>query len=57
MSPSTTEFLKSSGLPYLAKPFLVDELKQAVRHAVTVVPDGEAIAAVREPPDAVARAK
>jgi two-component system NtrC family sensor kinase len=57
MSSRTTDFLKSSGLPYLAKPFLVDELKQAVRHAVAIDPDGEAIAAVRKPPDAVARAK
>ena len=28
MSPRTLEFLKSSGLPYLAKPFLVEELKE-----------------------------
>ena len=27
MGPRTLEFLKSSGLPYLAKPFLVEELK------------------------------
>ena len=33
MSPRTLDFLKSSGLPYLAKPFLVDELKEAVRQA------------------------
>ena len=33
MSPRTLEFLKSSGLPYLAKPFLVEELKEAVRQA------------------------
>jgi CheY-like chemotaxis protein len=34
MSPRTLEFLNSSGLPYLAKPFLVEELKQAVRHSL-----------------------
>jgi len=28
MGPRTMEFLKSSGLPYLAKPFLVEELKR-----------------------------
>jgi PAS domain S-box-containing protein len=45
MSPRTLEFLKSSGLPYLAKPFLVDELKEAVRQAVAEVPAGETVAA------------
>ena len=34
MAPRTLEFLKSSGLPYLAKPFLVEELKEAVRQAL-----------------------
>ena len=34
MSPRTLDFLKSSGLPFLAKPFLVDELKEAVRQAI-----------------------
>jgi signal transduction histidine kinase/ActR/RegA family two-component response regulator len=33
LSPHTLEFLESSGLPYLAKPFLVEELKQAVHQA------------------------
>jgi signal transduction histidine kinase/CheY-like chemotaxis protein len=33
LSPHTLEFLESSGLPYLAKPFLVEELKQAVQQA------------------------
>jgi CheY-like chemotaxis protein len=41
MGPRTLEFLRSSGLPYLAKPFLVDELKQAVRQALAAVPAGE----------------
>ena len=40
MSPRTLEFLKSSSLPYLAKPFLVEELNKAVRHALTAVPIG-----------------
>jgi len=30
----TLEFLDSTGLPYLAKPFLVEELKLAVQHAL-----------------------
>jgi len=34
LSPHTLEFLESSGLPYLAKPFLVEELKRAVQQAV-----------------------
>jgi len=33
MSPHTLEFLESSGVPYLAKPFLVEELKQIVQQA------------------------
>ncbi len=37
MGPRTLEFLKASGLPYLAKPFLVDELKDAVRQALAGV--------------------
>ena len=41
MGPRTMEFLKSSGLPYLAKPFLVEELKAAVRQALADVPAGE----------------
>jgi hypothetical protein len=43
MSPRTLEFLKSSGLPYLAKPFLVEELKEAVQQAIAAVPAGEEI--------------
>jgi DNA-binding response OmpR family regulator len=43
MGPRTMEFLKSSGLPYLAKPFLVEELKEAVRQALADVPAGEGI--------------
>ncbi len=37
MGPRTLEFLKFSGLPYLAKPFLVDELKEAGRQALAAV--------------------
>ena len=38
MGPRTLEFLKSSGPPYLAKPFLVEELKEAVRQALAGAP-------------------
>jgi FixJ family two-component response regulator len=41
MGPRTLEFLKSSGLPYLAKPFLVEELKDAVRKAIAAAPASE----------------
>jgi CheY-like chemotaxis protein len=51
MSPRTLEFLKASGLPYLGKPFLVEELKMAVRLAC------EEIAAVTEWPRAATRKK
>jgi PAS domain S-box-containing protein len=37
MAPRAIEFLKSSGLPYLAKPFLVEELKEAVSNALAAV--------------------
>jgi signal transduction histidine kinase/CheY-like chemotaxis protein len=50
MSPRTLEFLRSSGLPYLAKPFLVEELKQAVRRALKQAPaDGKIRADVDSP--------
>jgi len=35
LAPRTMEFLQSSGVPYLAKPFLVEELKEAVRNALS----------------------
>jgi two-component system NtrC family sensor kinase len=38
LAPHTIEFLDSTGLPYLAKPFLVDELKLAVQRAVRAAP-------------------
>jgi two-component system C4-dicarboxylate transport response regulator DctD len=37
MGCRTIEFLKSSGLPYLAKPFLVEELKDAVQKAIAAI--------------------
>lgn len=44
MSPRTLEFLRSSGMPYLAKPFFVEELKEAVHRAVAASPaDNEII--------------
>jgi len=48
MAPRTLEFLKSSGLPYLAKPFLVEELKDAVRQALAGVPASEEVASGAE---------
>ena len=55
MSPRTTEFLKSSGVPYLAKPFLVEELNEAVRHAFAAAPSGDQTAARMDWPRAIAR--
>lgn len=34
LASRTLEFLEPNGLPYLAKPFLVEELKLAVKHAL-----------------------
>lgn len=39
MAPRAIEFLKSNGLPYLAKPFLVEELKEAVEKALAAGAD------------------
>ena len=55
MGPRTLEFLKSSGLPYLAKPFLVEELKEAVRQALAAVPASEEMATGAERSRAAAR--
>ncbi len=55
MSPRTTEFLKSSGVPYLAKPFLVEELNEAVRHAFAAAPPGDQNAVRQDWPRAIAR--
>jgi len=46
LSFSTLEFLERSGLPYVAKPFLVEELKLAVQHALASPPSGVRIPAV-----------
>jgi CheY-like chemotaxis protein len=48
LGPRTLEFLKSSGLPYLAKPFLVEELKEAVSQALAAVPANEEMASGAE---------
>jgi signal transduction histidine kinase/ActR/RegA family two-component response regulator len=37
LSPRTLEFLNASGVPYLAKPFLVEELKQIVRQTLASI--------------------
>jgi two-component system NtrC family sensor kinase len=55
MGLRTLEFLKSSGLPYLAKPFLVDELKEAVRRALAGVPASDEVSSEGERPRAAAR--
>lgn len=55
MAPRTLEFLNSSGLPYLAKPFLVEELKVAVQRALAAVPTGEESAAIVGRPRVAAR--
>jgi len=38
LAPHTLEFLETTGLPYLAKPFLVEELKLAVQRAFEASP-------------------
>jgi DNA-binding response OmpR family regulator len=55
MGPRTLEFLKSSGLPYLAKPFLVEELKKAVGQALAAAPASEEMASGPERSRAAAR--
>lgn len=57
MSPRTFDFLKSSGLPYLAKPFLVEELKAAVREALPSARGATINAGVTEWPQAAGREK
>ncbi len=37
LGPRTVEFLEASGVPYLAKPFLVEELKEVVYNALAGV--------------------
>jgi two-component system NtrC family sensor kinase len=48
MSPRSLEFLTSCGVPYLAKPFLVEELKEAVRRALAAAPAAEEAVAKAE---------
>ena len=55
LGPRTLEFLKSSGLSYLAKPFLVEELKEAVRLALAAARVGDDTASGLEPSRAAAR--
>jgi DNA-binding response OmpR family regulator len=43
MGTRSIEFLKSSGLPYLAKPFLVEELKAAVHKALAAIQEIEVL--------------
>jgi signal transduction histidine kinase/CheY-like chemotaxis protein len=57
MSPRSLEFLNSSGVPYLAKPFLVEELKEAVRQALAAEPIAEEALGGAELSQAVAREK
>jgi CheY-like chemotaxis protein len=57
MSPRTLEFLNSNGLQYLAKPFLVEELNEAVRRALAAAPAVEEAAAGAGWSRAVARKK
>ncbi len=57
MSPRSLEFLNSSGVPYLAKPFLVEELKEAVRRALAAAPAAEVAAGAAGWSQAVAREK
>ncbi len=48
LSPHTVEFLESSGVPYLAKPFLVEELKEIVHRALAAA--GQRSATARAEP-------
>jgi len=57
MSPRSLEFLNSSGVPYLAKPFLVEELKEAVCQALAAEPIAEEAVGGAEWPQAVAGEK
>jgi FixJ family two-component response regulator len=34
LAPRTVDFLRKCGLPYIAKPFLIEELKQAVERSL-----------------------
>ena len=41
LAPHTVHFLETSGVPYLAKPFLVEELKEAVQDAMAAAKESE----------------
>ena len=49
LTPHTLEFLEHSGLPYLAKPFLVEELKHVVEQALRAAHAPLRMAAGAEP--------
>jgi CheY-like chemotaxis protein/two-component sensor histidine kinase len=55
MSARTIQFLEPSGLPYLAKPFLVEELKLAVNHmlALSLPHDSPGVAKDADAHDAI----
>jgi signal transduction histidine kinase/ActR/RegA family two-component response regulator len=57
MSQRSLEFLNSSGVPYLAKPFLVEELKEAVRQTLAAEPIAEEAVGGAESSQSVAREK
>ena len=57
MSPRSLEFLNTIGVPYLAKPFLVEELKEAVRQALAAEAIAEQAVGGAEWSPAVAREK
>jgi FixJ family two-component response regulator len=42
LAPRTLEFLEKSGLPFLAKPFLVEELKTVVECALAAAEQSSA---------------
>jgi CheY-like chemotaxis protein len=42
LAPRTLEFLEKSGLPFLAKPFLVEELKAVVTRALATAENSAA---------------
>jgi signal transduction histidine kinase/CheY-like chemotaxis protein len=46
-SPDVCRFLAASGVPYLAKPFLIDELKEMVQRALKNSVPQDTVAAVR----------
>ena len=53
----TIGLFSAVGVPYLAKPFLVEELKEAVRHALAAEPKAEQSIGGAERSQAVAREK